>query len=90
VWLPERARWRHEYVGEFVEFPGGFTDQVDATTQYLDKIGAFLPLTMAEPGGLCAGRDRFGTFSGQTPIKDPRVKGVPGMALGRHSFWRWA
>jgi hypothetical protein len=37
--LPRNAAWRGEFVAEFVEFShGGFTDQVDATTQYLDWI----------------------------------------------------
>jgi hypothetical protein len=88
VWLPERSRWRHDYVEEFAGFPGAFTDQVDATTQYLDKIEDFLPLTVAEPAALCAGRNRAGPFLLQTPIKDPRIRAVPGMAIGRHSFWR--
>ena len=38
--LPEIATWRAEFIAEFVAFPHGeFTDQVDATTQYLDWIG---------------------------------------------------
>jgi len=37
--LPKDARWRAEFVSEFVQFPySDFTDQVDATTQYLDWI----------------------------------------------------
>src|SRR5262245_55979905 len=40
IWLPQYAPWRADFVAEFVEFPhGDFTDQVDATTQYLDWIG---------------------------------------------------
>jgi predicted phage terminase large subunit-like protein len=39
VILPKDARWRAEFVSEFVQFPySDFTDQVDATTQYLDWI----------------------------------------------------
>ena len=34
--LPADAPWRHSYVKEFVEFPRVGTDQVDATTQFLD------------------------------------------------------
>jgi predicted phage terminase large subunit-like protein len=88
VWLPERARWRHEYVEEFAKFPGAFTDQVDATTQYLDKIDDLLPLAVTEPGGLCAGRGRSGMFANRTPFNDPRIKSVIGMSVGRHSFRR--
>ena len=34
--LPADAPWRHAYVKEFVEFPRLGTDQVDATTQFLN------------------------------------------------------
>lgn len=36
IFLPEAAVWRQAFVDEVVGFPGGFDDQVDAMTQYLD------------------------------------------------------
>jgi hypothetical protein len=39
IHLPDDAPWSQEYMDEFVEFPSGrFTDQVDATTQFLDYV----------------------------------------------------
>lgn len=36
VFLPKRARWLPEFEAELLQFPNGtFTDQVDATSQYL-------------------------------------------------------
>lgn len=34
--LPARADWLESYIDEFIKFPAGYSDQVDATTQYLD------------------------------------------------------
>jgi predicted phage terminase large subunit-like protein len=53
--LPESAAWRDEFIAEFVAFPhGDFTDQVDATTQYLDWIGGNPPLERPPQPGLGA------------------------------------
>ncbi|MGB7100826.1 MAG: hypothetical protein WBD95_18950, partial [Xanthobacteraceae bacterium] len=38
--LPADAPWRHSFVAEFVEFPLLGTDQVDATTQFLEFMAA--------------------------------------------------
>jgi hypothetical protein len=38
--LPADAPWRHGYVAEFVDFPKLTTDQVDATTQFLEFMAA--------------------------------------------------
>ena len=38
--LPADAPWRHSFVEEFVEFPLLGTDQVDATTQFLELMAA--------------------------------------------------
>jgi predicted phage terminase large subunit-like protein len=47
IHLPDSARWREAYVTEFIEFPKGrFDDQVDATTQYLDRIASNSSLIM--------------------------------------------
>jgi predicted phage terminase large subunit-like protein len=56
ILLPEGAPWRDEYVDEFVRFPhGDFTDQVDATTQFLDWIRTDPKWPVSEQPGLCAG-----------------------------------
>jgi predicted phage terminase large subunit-like protein len=45
IYLPADAAWRDEFVSEFVEFPRGrFSDQVDATIQFLDHAD-----TLANP-----------------------------------------
>lgn len=45
VSLPALAPWRDAFVQEFCSFPKGkFTDQVDATTQFLDHAGEFVAL----------------------------------------------
>jgi predicted phage terminase large subunit-like protein len=61
ILLPENAAWRDEFVAEFVEFPhGDFTDQVDATTQYLDWKPAHPTLERPLQPGLCVGVDSKG------------------------------
>ena len=35
IFLSESVHWRNEYIDEFVNFPGTFTDQVDVTTMML-------------------------------------------------------
>jgi phage terminase large subunit-like protein len=55
VHLPAGESWLNDYVAEFVEFPHGkFTDQVDATTQFLDHAGEFAGLEPTRPAGLAA------------------------------------
>ena len=55
IWIPARASWRDAFIAEFVEFPhGAFTDQVDATTQFLDHAGEFAGLEPNRPAGLAA------------------------------------
>ena len=50
VHLPAGEPWLNDYVAEFVEFPHGkFTDQVDATTQFLDHAGEFAGLEPTPP-----------------------------------------
>jgi predicted phage terminase large subunit-like protein len=56
ILLPENASWRDEFIAEFVEFPhGDFTDQVDATTQFLDWIPTQSIHQRPAQLGLCAG-----------------------------------
>ena len=54
--LPSDAPWRRDYVAEFVEFPKSkFTDQVDATTQFLDFMATDPLLKVRMKGALAAG-----------------------------------
>ena len=56
ILLPENAPWRDDFVAEFVKFPhGDFTDQIDATTQFLDWIRTHPRLERPPQPGLCAG-----------------------------------
>ena len=51
ICLPALAPWREDFIAEFCSFPKGkFTDQVDATTQFLDHAGQFAGLA-AFPSG---------------------------------------
>jgi hypothetical protein len=69
IWLPAGAEWRDDFINEFIEFPNGkFTDQVDATSQFLDHAAEFAALEPAPPAGLAvvvnsAGRTRTTTTS---------------------------
>jgi|SRR6516165_7870358 hypothetical protein len=48
--MPADEPWRDDFVAEFVEFPRGkFTDQIDATTQFLDRAGKSAKLTPTSP-----------------------------------------
>jgi len=61
VCLPAHAAWRDDFVKEFVEFPNGkFTDQVDATTQFLDHADEFAGLEPTPQAGLAAMVNRSG------------------------------
>jgi predicted phage terminase large subunit-like protein len=53
--LPANAPWRNDFVQEFIDFPGGkFTDQVDATTQFLDFM-ALSPVLLKPPARALGG-----------------------------------
>jgi predicted phage terminase large subunit-like protein len=55
IHLPADASWRDAFIAEFVEFPhGAFTDQVDATTQFLDHADEFAGLEPNHQAGLAA------------------------------------
>jgi predicted phage terminase large subunit-like protein len=83
IHLPADASWRHDFVTEFIEFPHGeFTDQVDATTQFLDHAGELARLTTNRPAGLAS----LGlNSSGQTRVILPPIRSEPGHAVGTHS-----
>ena len=52
-YLPADASWRDDFISEFVEFPHGqFTDQVDATTQFLDHASEFMNLKPPAAAGV--------------------------------------
>jgi predicted phage terminase large subunit-like protein len=55
IWLPANAEWRDDFINEFVAFPKSkFTDQVDATTQFLDHAAEFARRQPTPPGGVAA------------------------------------
>jgi predicted phage terminase large subunit-like protein len=70
IFLPADAYWRSAYIDEFKNFPGVYTDQVDATTQLLDSIGLLSrvkpPLAVAFPAGVTATMGPISNSSGTT------------------------
>jgi hypothetical protein len=84
--LPGNATWRDEFVAEFVAFPHGvFTDQVDATTQYLDWIGVNPQLERpSQPGlGAAIGSDgRQLSANSSTPRMQDR-----GIVVVPYGYW---
>jgi predicted phage terminase large subunit-like protein len=59
IHLPATAPWRECFIFEFLEFPRGSDDQVDAATQYLDFVATNPSLVAPPPrlvGGLGGGR----------------------------------
>jgi predicted phage terminase large subunit-like protein len=61
ICIPAAAPWTEGFIKEFVEFPKGkYTDQIDATTQYLDRAPELAALPPRPPGGLAAVRSRSG------------------------------
>ena len=86
IHLPADASWRDDFVTEFVEFPHGkFTDQVDATTQFLDRAGELARLTTLAPVGTASLRLNSG---GRTRTITPLARGEPGRIVGTHSNGR--
>ena len=86
IHLPADASWRDDFVTEFIEFPHcKFTDQVDATTQFLDHAGKLAHLTTSRPAGLAS----LGLNSaGQTRVILPPIRSEPGRGVGTHSDGR--
>ncbi len=82
IFLPPGAPWRDDYVQEFISFPNcKFTDQVDATTQFLEYV-ATDPILREPPA-----RAIFGAAFGSNPqyhvararnqsAKDPSAPGI--------------
>jgi predicted phage terminase large subunit-like protein len=80
--LPENAEWRHEYIAEFVEFPRSkFSDQVDATTQFLEFMGTNPVLKVL---------NRPATAALASRARTQHTENVPGaaIALGSRRFPR--
>jgi predicted phage terminase large subunit-like protein len=88
--LPESAAWRAEFIAEFVAFPhGDFTDQVDATTQYLDWIGGNPLLERPPQPGLCAGIGFDGRQLSTNALScTPRMQ-APGIVVVRKPYGYW-
>lgn len=86
--LPERARWRAEFIDEFVNFsPDGFTDQVDAATQYFDFMDSRPVLCPPTPRGLVSagGFSNHQPFSARLPFPLPRGSNIA-IAVGLSTY----
>ncbi len=87
IHLPADVPFRDEFIAEFVEFPNGkFTDQVDATTQLLDRADelARLEPRPAPGGAVLAGN----SMNRQSRIIPSSTQSTPGLMAGRHSDGR--
>ena len=86
IHLPADVSWRDDFVAEFVEFPHGkFTDQVDATTQFLDHASELAGLKARPAGGMASAGFNSG---GQNKTISPSIGSEPGRAAGTHSDGR--
>ena len=100
IHLPAEEPWRDDFVAEFVEFPHGrFTDQIDATTQFLDHAPKLAKLTPTAPAGSAILARNSGPQSRALPSlwSAPAISGNDqssfsgsdrGLAAGRHSDGR--
>ena len=83
IYLPAEASWRDDFIAEFIEFPHGqFADQVDATTQFLDRGGELASLK-ARPhaGGAILARNS----SAQRSMISSSVWSAPRISNGQSS-----
>jgi len=86
IHLPADASWRDDFVAEFIEFPNGkFTDQVDATTQFLDHAREFAGLMARPPVGMAS--LALNSTGLVRTISHP-VRSESTFAVGRHSDGR--
>jgi predicted phage terminase large subunit-like protein len=96
IHLPADEPWRDEFVAEFVGFPHGrFTDQVDATTQFLDHAKELAKLKPAPQTGSailarnsCAKPRTLPSSDGNAPGISSNNGSERGLAAGRHSDGR--
>jgi phage terminase large subunit-like protein len=83
--LPADAAWRRDYIAEFVEFPNSkFTDQIDATTQFLQFMAT-------EPVLLVRSRPAVAqaAYGSRPPQVLPQSRHAA-LAIGPPRFWRKA
>jgi phage terminase large subunit-like protein len=67
--------WALDYIKEFVDFPASFTDQVDATTQYLDFMAKNPILKALPPPGLIGSSLHRGTY------RSPNIPSARGISI---------
>lgn len=76
ICLPVHASWRDNFVKEFVDFPNGkFTDQVDATTQFLDHADEFTGLERNPQAGVAVAVNPSG-HNGMVSSANGRERGL--------------
>jgi len=86
IHLPADASWRDDFVTEFIEFPNGkFSDQVDATTQFLDRARELAGLMASAPAGMAS---LALNSTGLVRTISHRVRSEPTFAVGMHSDGR--
>jgi predicted phage terminase large subunit-like protein len=80
IYLPADEPWQDAFISEFVEFPHGkFSDQVDATTQFLDHAHEFVGLKSRPRPGTAV----FGYYStGRTVVMPPSGSDELGLGAG--------
>jgi predicted phage terminase large subunit-like protein len=96
IHLPAGEPWRHDFVAEFIEFPHGqFTDQVDATTQFLDHAGELAKLKPTPQAGSAILARNSSAKPRTLPSSVWNAPGISsnsgserGLAAGRHSDGR--
>ena len=68
ICIPVEASWANEFITEFVEFPNGkYTDQVDATTQFLDHADRYARLEPPPQAGIAVATFSNGQVRTITP-----------------------
>jgi predicted phage terminase large subunit-like protein len=90
IHLPADEPWADEFVSEFVKFPHGkFTDQVDATTQFLDRASEFVGVQPRAKGGMAVvGLNSSGRILSIQGLmsNQPSNGGEPGLFAGRYGY----
>jgi predicted phage terminase large subunit-like protein len=88
ITVPGNASWVNDYIAEFLDFPNGrFTDQVDATTQFLEFMASRPVLQMPVRRGLACATLSNGAQAQPISPKDPRVIHAPHGVLVRGRRW---
>jgi phage terminase large subunit-like protein len=80
VHLPQRTPWFGAFVGDFLNYPAGSTDRIDALTQYLDFRATDPKLALATPRPLGrsgpAGVGSFGPLRNSSTRPRMEVRGA--------------